>query len=454
MQGEDISICFLPIFTMRNTFVILFCLFFFKGLTAQKITLEEAIRRALENRQELKAQALEIRIAQNANDKIRAQWLPQLSGTADMRWNTQLQTNVLPVGEFGIPGIPPETTQEVAFGVPFNNSFGIQVGQKIYDGNRKIDRALNEAQVAGAQNQLAQRQIEIRLAVAEAYYAVLYNREKVKLAEQTLSRNQVNLEAGQVRLKEGTALKNDVDRLALDVNNAQLSLRKTRQDLSLSRDHLRYQIRADTGETIEPAEDLAAFMASGAVDFTASLETRPEIQAEAINLQINDLKQKKELARLRPTVSAYGNYSVLQLSEDFNPFASGTWFPYNYLGIRAEAPIFDGKQARLAARDAEVRSQVSRLNLEKLQSDFHYELQSARKTFEQAQLNLEEAGKNIELARQIYETDVFRFQQGVVLQNDLKNSEFSLQTAENNYLTAVYNWLVAELGFRKAAGRL
>lgn len=439
---------------MRNTFVFLFCLFIFRVLTAQKITLEEATRRALENRQELKSQALEIRIAQNANDKIKAQWRPQLSGTADLRWNTQLQTNVLPVGEFGIPGIPPETTQEIAFGVPFNTSFGVQAEQKIYDGNRKIDRALNEAQVAGAQNQLVQLQIGIRRAVAEAYYAVLYNREKVKLAGQTLSRNQVNLETGQARLKEGTALKNDVDRLALDVSNAQLSLRKARQDLSLSLDHLRYQIRADTGEAIEPAENLATFMASATPDLIASIETRPEIQAEAINLQINDLKQKKELARLRPSVSAYGNYSVLQLSEDFNPFASGTWFPYNYLGVRAETPIFDGKQARLAARDAELRSQQNRLNLEKLKSEFNYELQSARKAFDQAQLELEETGKNVALARQIYETDVFRFQQGVLLQNDLKNSELSLQTAENNYLTAVYNWLVAELGFRKAAGRL
>ena len=439
---------------MKNKLSILAFFMIFSGLNAQKITLEEATRRALENRQELKAQALQVRIAQAANDKVRAQWLPQVSGTADFRWNTQLQTTQLPLGQFGIPGIDPSVTKEVAFGAPFNNTAGIQAEQKIYDGTRKIDRTLNDVQVMNAQNQLAQQQIDIRRAVAEAYYAVLYHREKVKLAEQTLVRNQVNLESGQTRLKNGTALKNDVDRLALDVSNAQLSLKKARQDLALSLDNLRYLIRADAGETLEPAEDLAALMAAGNTDLSDSIETRPEIQAEEISLQINDLTQKKELAQRRPTISAYGTYSVLQLHDEFNPFASGTWYPYNYLGVRFEVPIYNGKQAKLAASDYELRSQINRLNLEKLKSDFNYELQSARKTLEQAQLDLEESKKNIDLARQIFETDAFRFKQGVLLQNDLKNSELSLQTAENNYLAAVYNWLVAELGYRKAAGRL
>lgn len=89
-----------------------------------------------------------------------------------------------------------------------------------------------------------------------------------------------------------------------------------------------------------------------------------------------------------------------------------------------------------------------------MKADIRYELQSARNNLELARLDLEESRKNIPLARQIFETDVFRFQQGVLLQSDLKNSELSLQTAENNYLAAVYNWLVADLGYRKAAGRM
>ena len=139
---------------MKNKLAAFAFILIFSGLDAQKITLEEATRRAIDHRQELKTQALQIRIAAAQNDRLRAGWLPQVSASADLRWNTQLQTNILPIGEFGIPGIPPGATREVAFGTHFNNLLGIQADQKIYDGHRKIDRALNDAATESEQNQL------------------------------------------------------------------------------------------------------------------------------------------------------------------------------------------------------------------------------------------------------------------------------------------------------------
>jgi outer membrane protein TolC len=55
---------------------------------AQKITLNEAIQKGIENRIELKTQALNIEIANSENDKIKAKWLPQVSASGDVRWNT------------------------------------------------------------------------------------------------------------------------------------------------------------------------------------------------------------------------------------------------------------------------------------------------------------------------------------------------------------------------------
>ena len=71
------------------------------GSFAQKLNLNEAIQKGLENRIELKVQNLNIQIASNENEKIKARWLPQVSASGDVRWNTQLQTTVLP---FALPG--------------------------------------------------------------------------------------------------------------------------------------------------------------------------------------------------------------------------------------------------------------------------------------------------------------------------------------------------------------
>jgi outer membrane protein TolC len=202
------------------------------------------------------------------------------------------------------------------------------------------------------------------------------------------------------------------------------------------------------------SDELADILKKADTNYQMMFEQRPEIRGEEISIRINELNVQKQKVRNLPTVSAYGNYSALQLSNKLNPFASGTWFPFNYVGIRANIPIFDGKQAKLASNDFVVRQQINRNNIEKFKADFGYEAQNAMKQVEQAKLDINETQKNVALAKQILETDKFRYEKGVLTIADLKNSEFSLQNAENNYLSSVYNFLVANVRYKKAIGNL
>ena len=52
----------------------------------------------------------------------------------------------------------------------------------------------------------------------------------------------------------------------------------------------------------------------------------------------------------------------------------------------------------------------------------------------QEKANLTDTKANLALAQQILETDRLRYEKGTLLLSDLKNTEYSLQNAENNYL--------------------
>lgn len=428
--------------------ILLFNLLIVNQLFAQKITLDDAIKVGLENRIELKTQALQIQLAQSENDKIKAKWLPQISGTADMRWNTQLQTTVLP---FSLT--PGESNTKVQLGLPFNNTLGVQADQKVYDANKKIDQQINNTNAETQKNSLEQQKINIRQAITEAYYLAVFNKERILYAQSQLDRNKVNLETAESRLKAGTILQNEFDRFKLDVSNAQISLQKAKQDFAFSLEALKYQMNSKT-DIVDVADELAEILKKADTNYQLMYEQRPEIRGEEISIRLNELNIQKQKARNLPSVSAYGNYSALQLSNKFNPFASGTWFPFNYVGIRANIPIFDGKQAKLASNDFVIRQQINRNNIEKYKADFSYEAQNAMKQVEQAKLDINETQKNVALAKQILETDKFRYEKGVLTIADLKNSEFSLQNAENNYLSSVYNFLVANVRYKKAIGSL
>jgi outer membrane protein TolC len=416
---------------------------------APRLSLEEAFQRARENRQELQAQNLEINIAEAANEKLRAQWLPTVSAAADLRWNTLLQSNVLPIGAFGIPGVPPDATRTVRFGAPFNNALSVQATQKILDASSRIDRQINDNETESRRNEGRRRESDVRFDVAAAYYNTLWQQERLRLAIQAESRAQTLLETANVRLQNGDILQNDRDRLLLDLQNARRAQKKAAADEALAWKNLNYQMRAPEDAQWTLAESLEQLQA---VLPPPQINTRPEILAENLAAAEHALRSRQQLARLRPSVDAYGNFSLLQLHDQPNPFAANTWFPFHYLGLRATVPIYDGRLTRLEAREFARRAEINRLKAQQLQADFTYQTEQYKTALQQAELDRTQAKESLELAKQIYETDALRFAQGAALLSTLRDSAFARQQAENDYLAAVYSWLVAALNYRRASG--
>lgn len=436
---------------MRNLLILIVLPFLLNHSFAQsldKITLDEAIRQGLANRYELKNQQLQVQLTQQDEVKRRARWLPQVNAGADVRWNTQIQRSV-------IKNAPFANGQDVVlrFGTPINNVLNAQVEQKVYDATARVDQQLNRVGVASQQTSLEKLKVDIRQQITEAYYQTVYYREKIRLSNAARDRAQRYLEQARTKLQAGTLLKTDFDRFGLDLSNAELTYRNDQRDYALSVDNLRYRINVPAIQPVEPADSLnQLFQPFQAADQT--LGERIEIQQEQFNQQLNLLNDQRERARLSPVVSAYGAYFAQQLSDTFNPFASGTWFPYNYIGLRVSLPIFDGRQSRLNRQTYMVQSQINQNTIERLKLDVDYETKTALKTLQQARDNLIETRRNITQAQAILDVDRVRFNAGTLLQADFRNSEFTLQTAENNYLKAVYDVLVGQLQLRKALGKL
>lgn len=413
---------------------------------AQPITLSQALNLAQANRLELTNQQLQTRITASDEARRRARWQPQVNASADFRWNPQIQRNLLKNAPFA-------NGQDVVlrFGSPISNVLTVQAEQKIYDATSRVDRAINRLNGESEQVALEKLAVDVRQQVTEAYYQAVFTGEKRRLSAQARRRAEGYLAQAQIRFSAGTLLKTDFDRFVLDLSNAELTLRNDERDYVLSIDNLRYRINSP--QAVEPADSLGALL--------TTLETgdvppgaRVELRQEAISLQLNEMNGRKERARLAPVVTAYGAYVAQQLADTFNPFASGTWFPYNYLGLRVSLLLFDGRQTRLNRLDYGLRAQINQNTLLQLGNEVDYERRSARNTLDQARDNLTATRKNIVQAQQIVVIDRVRFDAGTLLLADFRNSEFSLQQAENNYLRAVYDVLKGQVAFQKAVGNL
>lgn len=289
---------------------------------------------------------------------------------------------------------------------------------------------------------MVQRQNEIRFAITEAYFSSLFQVEKLKIAQQNIERVKSNLEYIKTRFSLGVALKNDLDKQQLELSNAELSLRKAQQDYDFSLVVLKYQMQIDPESPIEINEKISNFSGkTEAIIPNNSTQNITDLQLEKNSMLLNQLQAEKISKWNKPTVSAYGNVSVLALNENISPFS--------YVGVRASLPIYDGKQAKLSAEEYKIRQQINQLNVQKITADLDFKVKNAQKNLKQAQFDLEETQKNIALAKQIYDTDLFRFEQGNIVQSEVKNSAYNLNVAENNYLTALYNVLLVQLELKK-----
>jgi outer membrane protein TolC len=60
----------------------------------------------------------------------------------------------------------------------------------------------------------------------------------------------------------------------------------------------------------------------------------------------------------------------------------------------------------------------------------------------------------MELIDALYKIDTDRFRNGIIKQVDLNTTYYTLQQTQNNYLNAVYNYLIAVVRYKKATGSL
>lgn len=434
---------------MKHLFVLslLFVTFFAFG---QGITLQEAIELGLQNRVELKNQQLVIKKNQNEVDQLKSAWKPQVSANADLRWNTQLQTTILP---FDITGQNVEGNTELQFGLPFNNLLALNAEQKIYDANKKVDLSLNMQNERIDELTLDRLKKDIAKGITQAYYKALYQKERLFYRQKQLETLKVDYDKAEEEYNEGTLLENDFLRVRLDYKNAEASLEQAKERFEIDLLTLKNEIRVDLTADFKPSSTLQDLLEKAKLQIAEQAIEEPiEVQIEMARNELFKLQKDKAGVQMKPSVSAFGNYSLLQLNDQFNPFQSGTWFPFNYVGLSVNIPIFNGFQSRISQNTLTLDQLATRNTIEDIENQYAYRRMTAKKEISNAQVDLETALANIELGEKVLVTSQVQLANGVSTPAQLKNSEYALQVAQENYLQAVYQFLLADIKWKEAFG--
>lgn len=119
-----------------------------------------------------------------------------------------------------------------------------------------------------------------------------------------------------------------------------------------------------------------------------------------------------------------------------------------------KVPIFDGLSK--SARIQKNRLQMMQLENQKffLQESIKNEVYTAKTNLKNDLNILEIQRENLELAREVYDISKIKYNEGVGSNLEVVEADAALIEAEINYLTALYDGLVAKVDLEKALGIL
>ena len=430
-----------PFFTIL--FFLIACLAF--GQTPRVLSLEEAIALGQGNNLDLKNQALQIQLAQSERNKVDARRSPVVSANGELRSNLVLPTTIIPAGAFGGPATGED--QKLRFGTTFNIAGAVNVSYSLIDPTLRTDQLRADGQRSLQEATLEKQKVNYRLTVAEAWYDVFLKQEQLKLAEEKFKRAESLLQISQNRFNAGALLASEVQRSQLEVDNNRAARDQAQNSLDLSRQNLAYRVGLpldsplQVGDIPPPTAELPS---------PANIGQRWEIKEEQQRLAINLLDQQRIKEQYRPNLSAIANGSVQHLSNNFAVWEK--WFPAVYVGLQTSFTLFDGNLRNKNLDVLKLQNYVSKQNLERIQQDINYEMASTQTALKNAQVQMQSAQQNLATARKILELEKERYAGGDLLFSELLNTEFSLREAENNSLSAWYNYLVAKIRWEKALG--
>ena len=126
----------------------------------------------------------------------------------------------------------------------------------------------------------------------------------------------------------------------------------------------------------------------------------------------------------------------------------------NGLGISLRVPVFDGFEKRSKIRKAKIDADNARIAYENTLKNLQTQYSNAVNDQMNNERNYRKQRDNYRLAEDIYKVTMDRYREGVTSMVEVLQDEMSMSEAQNNYLTAHYNYEVSNLSVLKLTGNL
>ncbi|SES27067.1 Outer membrane protein TolC [Pedobacter rhizosphaerae] len=415
----------------------------------QQLTLKEALTYALQNNNKVRKSKLDIEGGRYKVQEVRAQALPQITGTTGLTYNPIIGQQVVDFGG---------QLQTLKFGQKWNSNAGVQLSQQLF--NQQVFTGLQAAKSSEEYYNLTSQYTEEQIIelVANNYYQVLVNRQQLNVIDTNIKNVKVVEKIVSNQFKNGLARKIDVDRITVNLTN----LNTQREQIINAITQLENQLKFAMGMSVTtpislPATELTEV--SQLPEFRDSLDfaNRTEIKLLDNQDKLLSLQRKAYVAEYYPTLSLTGNYTYSSQSNGFdflNSNSTAIGFGSSAVGLTLRVPIFNGFLTRSKIRQADVEIRKAKEDRKESTNSLNLAYENAKIQLSNNMNTIKAQRKNAQLADEIYRSTQNNYNNGLASLTDLLETENSLTEAQNSYTQALLNYKIAEIQLIKSNGNI
>lgn len=396
-------------------------------------TFDDCVEWALANNTEIRRSLMSVLLADEDIASAKDAWLPEVSfGTSHSFTN-------FPSPEDGRDGNQ------------YNSSYGVNANWTVWEGNVRKYR-LESARLIRQQQILAGEDIvrNLRLAILQAYLDIMYCREAVTIASQTLETSASQYERAKKLAESGRSSSVELAQIESQMAQDRYGLVQAQSNLATAGMTLKkiLMLGLDSEISISPVtfsdDDVMSLLPSREDVFASAVAWLPEFKSNTLSKEVyaNDVKIAK--AGRLPQISLQGSLGTGYASGGKSWTSQmGRGFNEN-IGVTLSVPIFDANatkravaKARLSELDYDLTNREQHESLAQTVESLYIQSENARAKYMAGIKRLEAVTETAHLVDRQFELGLVNPIELLTAHNDLLNAR--LEQLQNKYMAILAN---------------
>lgn len=427
----------------------LFCLSAISGNAQDTLTLENCLEIGIENNLSLQTKRKEVQKGKYGISENRSKLLPQINGFSNYNDNIDPPVSVTDGSSYGTP-------YNITHTLRFSANAGLQLQMPLY--NQTLYTTISIAKTMDELNRLSYEKAreDLILQICKMYYLGQVTAEQIALVKANIVRLEELEDITQAFFDNGMAMEVDVKRVNINLENLKVQYDNAQAMLEQQLNLLKYIIDypAEKGIALAPVNTDNIIP----VALTGLSENLYEFQLLQSQKQLAEQQKKMIGSGYIPSLNLTGNWMFAAYTDKaYHWFRSGPsnhWFRSYGLGLSLRIPIFDGLDKRYKIRKAVIDIENIKIAQENTRKNLQTQYLNATNDLMNNRRNFKKQKDNYLLAEDVYSVTMDRYREGITSMTEVLQDEMRMSEAQNNYISAHYNYRVTTLMLLKLTGQI